>query len=218
MPTQLGDQQKPPGIPIIGVAGGIASGKSLVTEQLEALGARVIVADAAAHDVLKLEEVKQAARQRWGEAIFGPEGEIERSRLGKIVFAPPPAGPAELEYLEQLVHPPVRQIIRRQIEQLASDPRTRAIVLDVPLLFESGWNEFCDTVIFVDAPREARLVRAAARGWSAEEFDRREAAQLPLDRKRSKSQVVIDNATTKQAAQAQVECFWRSLKQLPRVS
>ena len=207
--------QNPRKIPILGVAGGIASGKSLVTEQLAALGADVIVADAAAHDVLKLEEVKRAARERWGEGIFGAGGEIDRPRLGKIVFAEPPAGPAELEYLEQLVHPPVRQIIRRQIEQLASNERTQAIVLDVPLLFESGWNVFCDTVIFVDAPRSARLARAAARGWSAEEFDRREAAQLPLDSKRSQSHVVIDNSSSKQSTQAQVEGFWRSLKHLP---
>lgn len=205
----------PRDIPILGIAGGIASGKSLITEQLQALGADVIVADAAAHDVLKLEEVKRAARERWGAGIFGADGEIDRPRLGKIVFAEPPAGPAELEYLEQLVHPPVRQIIRRQIEQLASNARTQAIVLDVPLLFESGWNEFCDTVIFVDAPREARLARAAARGWSAEEFDRREAAQWPLDSKRSQSQVVIDNSSTKQSTQAQVESFWRVLKNLP---
>ena len=204
--------QNPRNIPILGIAGGIASGKSLVTEQLQALGADVIVADAAAHDVLKLQEVKRAARERWGEEIFGPDGEIDRPRLGKIVFAEPPAGPAELEYLEQLVHPPVRQIIRRQIDQLASDPQTQAIVLDVPLLFESGWNEFCDTVIFVDAPREARQARAATRGWSAEEFERREATQLPVDSKRSRSQFVIDNSTTKQSTQAQVESFWRSLK------
>jgi dephospho-CoA kinase len=199
-------------VPILGIAGGIASGKSLVTEQLQALGADVIVADAAAHDVLKLEEVKQAARERWGEAIFGPDGEIDRSRLGKIVFAEPPAGPAELKYLEQIVHPPIRQVLRRQIEQLASSAHTQAIVLDVPLLFEGGWNEFCDTVMFVDSPREARLARAAARGWSAEEFDRREAAQLPLDSKRAQSQIVIDNSTTKQSTLAQVESFWRSLK------
>lgn len=207
--------KNPRKIPILGVAGGIASGKSLITEQLQALGADVIVADAAAHDVLKLEEVKRAARERWGEGIFGAGGEIDRPRLGKIVFAEPPSGPAELKYLEQLVHPPVRQIIRRQIEQLASNERTQAIVLDVPLLFESGWNEFCDTVIFVDAPREVRLARAAARGWSAEEFERREAAQLPLDSKRSQSHVVIDNSSSKQSALAQVEGFWQSLKKHP---
>lgn len=198
-------------VPLIGVAGGIASGKSLITEQLRSKGAAVVVADLAAHDVLKLEEVKQAARERWGEAIFGPDGEIDRPRLGKIVFAPAPEGPAELEYLEHLVHPRVRQIIRQQVDELVTQPQTRAIVLDVPLLFESGWNEFCDTVVFVDAPRDVRACRASERGWSEEEFNRREAAQQAVESKRQRSDVVIDNSGSKQAAQAQVDRFWQNL-------
>ena len=197
-------------VPLIGVAGGIASGKSLITEQLRLLGADVIVADLAAHDVLKLEEVKAAARERWGEAIFGPDGEIDRARLGKIVFAGPPAGPAELEYLEQLVHPRVRQVIRHQIEHLVSQPQTRAIVLDVPLLFESGWNEFCDTILFVDAPHDVRVRRAAERGWTAEDFDRREATQHSVDSKRQRASLVIDNSGSKQATQNQVADFWQT--------
>jgi dephospho-CoA kinase len=196
---------------LIGVAGGIASGKSLVTDQLRALGAAVIVADETAHEVLKLDEVKQAARQRWGEAIFTPQGEIDRSRLGKIVFASTPEAHAELEYLEQLVHPRVRQITHRQIDLLARDPQTQAIVLDVPLLFESGWDAACDTIVFVDAPREARVSRAAQRGWTAEEFDRRELAQDSLASKRDRSSVVIDNSGTKMATQAQVDRFWQTL-------
>jgi dephospho-CoA kinase len=205
-------QQRPERrVVLIGVAGGIASGKSLVTDQLRSLGAAVIVADEAAHEVLKQEEVKQAARRRWGEAIFGPDGEIDRPRLGKIVFAPPPEGPTELEYLEQLVHPHVRQKIGRRIEQLATDPAIRAIVLDVPLLFESKWNEVCDKILFVDAPRGTRLARAAQRGWTAEELDRRESAQLPVEVKRQRSDVIIDNSTTKQSTQAQVERFWQTV-------
>ncbi len=198
-------------VPLIGVAGGIASGKSLVTEQLEAHGAAVIVADQTAHEVLRLAEVKLAARQRWGDDIFGPDGEIDRSLLGKIVFAPTSQGPVELEYLEQLVHPRVRQIIHHQIEELARQPQTQAIVLDVPLLFESGWDRSCDTIVFVDAPREVRVSRAAERGWTAEEFDRREATQDSISSKRERSSVVIDNSRTKQSTQAQVDRFWQSL-------
>jgi len=203
--------EHPRRIPLIGVAGGIASGKSLITEQLRNRGAAVIVADLAAHNVLKLEEIKAVARERWGDAIFGSDGEIDRPRLGKIVFAPPPEGPAELEYLEHLVHPRVRQLIRQQIDELTSQPNTRAIVLDVPLLFESGWNTFCDTILFVDAPRGARLERAGERGWSAEEFDRREAAQLAVESKRQQSSHVIDNSGSKQSSQEQVDKFWQTV-------
>jgi dephospho-CoA kinase len=198
-------------VPLIGIAGGIASGKSLVTEQLQALGAAVIVADQTAHEVLKQAEVKLAARERWGDEIFGPDGEIDRARLGKIVFAPTSQGPVELEYLEQLVHPRVRQIIHHQIEELARLPQTQAIVLDVPLLFESGWDHSCDTIVFVDAPREVRVSRAAERGWTSEEFDRREATQDSISSKRERSSVVIDNSGTKQATRVQVDRFWQSL-------
>ena len=74
-------------IPIVGIVGGIASGKSLVAAQLERQGAVVVDADKVAHDVLKLDEVKTLARERWGQTIFDNEGQIDRQALGKIVFA-----------------------------------------------------------------------------------------------------------------------------------
>jgi dephospho-CoA kinase len=194
--------------PIIGIAGGIASGKSLVAEQLRQLGATVISADAAAHDVLELEEVKHLARQRWTDAILTSDGRIDRQALGRIVFAPPPDGPRERAYLEQLTHPRIGEIIRRQLVEVAG--RAAAIVLDVPLLYESGWNKTCDTIVFVDAPRSQRQSRAVARGWTAEEFARRESAQQPPETKRELADVVIDNSASRESARAQVERFWQS--------
>jgi dephospho-CoA kinase len=84
-------------------------------------------------------------------------------------------------------------------------------VLDVPLLFESTWNKICDTVVFVDAPRRVRESRAAARGWTAEELARRDAAQQSPDTKRKLADVVIDNSTTPEATEAQVDRFWQAL-------
>jgi len=198
-------------LPILGIAGGIASGKSFVTEQLERNGAAVISADAAAHEVLKLEEVKLLARKRWGDSIFAADGQIDRPALGKIVFAPPPDGPRERKYLEQLTHPRIREIINRQAGELASQGSAPAIVLDVPLLFESGWNKFCDKIVFVEAPPELRQKRAAERGWTPEEFTRREAAQQSLETKRNGADVVIDNSGSRESARSQVDRFWQSL-------
>jgi dephospho-CoA kinase len=201
-------------IPIVGIAGGIASGKSLVTEQLKGHRAAVISADAAAHLVLELEEVKAAARKRWGEAIFAPDGRIDRTAVGRIVFADGPDGTRERAFLEQLTHPRIRQVIDSQLADVAA-AQPPAIVLDVPLLFESGWNKICDKVVFVDAPHGLRQARAASRGWTADEFDRREATQMPVATKRQQSDVVIDNGGSLEATAMQVERFWRSLVDQP---
>ena len=198
-------------IPLIGIVGGIASGKSFVAEHLRRRGAAVVSADQLAHEVLKIGEVKTAARERWGDAIFGPEGQIDRTALGAIVFAPPPDGPRELKVLEQLTHPRIEQLVREQVAELARQERAAAIVLDVPLMFESGWNHFCDKIVYVDAPRSVRVARALARGWTEEDFSRREAAQESLETKRALADVVIDNSGSPESAQARIEHFWHSL-------
>ena len=201
----------PPKIPLIGIAGGIASGKSFVSEHLKRQGATVVSADEAAHEVLKLEEVKHEARKRWGDAIFAADGQIDRQALGRIVFAPPPDGPVQRKYLEQLTHPRIGEIIRRKLAELAEQATATAIVLDVPLLFESGWNKICDKIVFVDAPRSVRQSRAIERGWTREEFAGRETTQQSPETKRELADVVIDNSASRESAQAQVERFWQSL-------
>ena len=150
-------------VPLVGIAGGIASGKSFVAEQLERLGAAVVSADRWAHEVLKIEDVKNAVRERWGDAVFGADGQVDRPALARIVFAPAPDGPRELKWLEQLTHPRIGQLVRQEIAQLGQQGAAAAIVLDVPLMFESGWNKICDKIVFVEAPHEQRLARALAR-------------------------------------------------------
>ena len=198
----------PTKVPIVGIVGGIASGKSLVAAQLERQGAVVVDADKVAHDVLKLDEVKALVRKRWGQAVFGKDGQIDRQALGKIVFAPAPDGPRELKYLESLTHPRIGRLVLERVGQLSEQGSAAAIVLDVPLLFESGWNKICDKTIFVDAERTLRESRAALRGWTPEDFARREAAQESLETKRTQADVVIDNSGTPQETQHQIDRVW----------
>jgi len=195
---------------IIGILGGIASGKSLVSEQLTRLGAGLLDADAAAHEVLRRKEIEDAARRRWGEEIFGPDGHIDRSALAKIVFAPPPDGPAERRYLEGLTHPAIGQVLMDQARRLEAEG-VEAAVLDAPVLLEAGWGGLCDRLIFVDAPRQSRLERVLERGWSEEDFTAREAVQESLDLKLSRADATIDNRGSAEQTFAQVERFWQSL-------
>ena len=195
---------------VIGILGGVASGKSLAARQLVGLGAGLLDADRAGHEVLRLPRIKAAARARWGEAVFGPDGRIDRTRLAGIVFADPPGGPREREYLEQLTHPEIGRLLKQQMEQLAASGKPAA-VLDAPLLLEAGWDKLCEKLVFVDAPREVRLSRAKARGWSEEDFAAREGVQESLDFKRGRADVEVDNSGSPEQTQAQLERFWQSL-------
>lgn len=224
---------------VIGLLGGIASGKSFVAELFRQRGAVVLDGDRAGHEVLHDKEVKLAVRDRWGSGVFGPDGEIDRKALASKVFAPPtatadspsapnldkrgagqssagdgatssPPGPGELAYLEQLTHPRIAARLAQQV-QAAVENGAPAVVVDAAVMIKAGWDAMCDTIIFVDSPREVRLERARGRGWTEEEFTRREAAQEDLVVKRARADVIIDNAGTPEATSAQVERFWQSL-------
>ena len=107
---------------ILGLLGGVASGKSLVAQQLADLGAVVLDADRAGHEALRLPATEEAARRRWGDAVFGPDGHIDRGRLAKIVFAPPPNGLCERKFLEELTHPEIGRRLLAQAEGLRTGP------------------------------------------------------------------------------------------------
>ena len=195
---------------IIGITGGVASGKSTVARLLEKLGAGVLDADRAGHETLRLPQVEAAARRRWGETVFGHDGRIDRTRLAQVVFAPGPEGQRERLYLEQLTHPEIARLLRRQAESLAA-AGTEVAVLDAPLLLEAGWEELCEKTVFVETPRKTRTARALAREWNEEDFAAREGAQESLQRKREIADVIIDNSGSPERTQAQVERFWASL-------
>jgi dephospho-CoA kinase len=195
---------------IIGITGGVASGKSMATQQLASLGAGVLDADRAGHEVLRLPHVEAAARERWGDAIFGPDGHIDRARLARVVFAAGPEATRERNYLEQLTHPEIGRLLKQQAEAFAASG-VKAAVLDAALLLEAGWNKMCNTCVYIESPPDVRLARALARGWTRDDFAAREAAQESLDRKRTHADVIIDNSGSPERTQAQIEQFWASL-------
>jgi dephospho-CoA kinase len=195
---------------LIGILGGVASGKSEVSRRLRSLGAAVLDADRVGHAVLREAEVRQAVQRRWGEAVLDAAGEIDRRKVAEIVFAAAPESRAELTFLEQLTHPLIGQRLQEQLAELHREG-VRAAVLDAPVMLKAGWDRLCQRIVFVDAPREVRLARARQRGWTEADFAAREAAQEPLETKRSRADVTLDNSLTRQHLFAQVDRFWRSL-------
>ena len=192
---------------IIGLIGGIASGKSAVSAALARRGAQVFDADKIGHQMLDQPEVRDDLSARWGAEILDEAGRIDRQKVAARVFAPTDEAAADLTYLEELLHPRIRQHIETEIARLPDAPLP-AIVIDAPLLLESGWNEVCQVIAFVECPREERLRRAQERGWTPEEFTRRELAQMPIEQKRRWASHVIDNSGTLADLDAKVEQFW----------
>jgi dephospho-CoA kinase len=195
---------------IIGLLGGVASGKSFVAGQFQPLGAKVLDADRIGHEVLLLPEVRDGIRNHFGDKVFGENGEVDRKALGRIVFGPPPDGPRELLVLEQLTHPEIRRRLRAEADQMAA-AGVAAAIFDAPVMLKSGWDKICSSVVYVDAPEEVRRERALSRGWSKEEFEARETAQESLEVKRRRADFVIDNSASAEYTQSQIERFWHSL-------
>ena len=206
----------------VGIIGGVASGKSTIAEKLESLGAHVFDADEIGHQVLDESAVIDAARGRWGDEVVDSDGRLIRSAIAAHVFAHD-ASPAaiakaaqELKFWESQTHPRITRRVAEDLRRLAEESASqksgnRVVVLDAAVLLKAGWDGLCDQLIFVDVPQETRLKRGLARGWSAEHFAAREAAQLPLEEKKKKATVVIDNGGTLDQTYEQVLGFWQSL-------
>jgi dephospho-CoA kinase len=194
---------------VTGIIGGIASGKSVVSGTLRSLGALILDADRIGHQVLLNEDIKQQVRARWGDRVFGEDGEINRSLLASLVFAPD--SPNELQALEQITHPSIGAQIREQIAAARSSASYRMLVLDAPVMIKSGWYRECGILLFVDCPRWRRIEFARGRGWDEETLDRRESRQAPLELKRRMATHIITNDGTLDRLRQQVHQFWESV-------
>jgi dephospho-CoA kinase len=194
---------------VIGLVGGIGSGKSRVAEEFAKHGAWVIRADQLGHEALRDAAIREALVRRWGREILDETGAIARGQVAQIVFA----DEEERRALEAVLHPYIGRRIREEIDAANANPAVKLIVLDAAIMLETGWAEVCDRVVYVHAPRAARLRRLAdQRGWSAKEVESREEAQLSLTEKASRADSAIDNSDSPEQLAQHVAELLRQLR------
>jgi dephospho-CoA kinase len=177
-------------IPIIGIVGGIGSGKSFVADAMQKLGGYLVAADQLGHEALRDADIKAKLIARWGTDILDEHGDTDRRKLGRIVFA----HAAELKALESLVFPYIETRILEEITRARTRPDLKFIILDAAIMLETGWHRHCDKIVFVDASRKLRLARLKEkRGWDEKELQRRENVQKPVTEKEHYADAVIVN-------------------------
>ena len=176
--------------PVIGITGGIGSGKSFVASQLAQLGCGIIDADKLSKNAMLDAKILALVKQQWGDGVFDQHGQLNRKALGERVFS----DPNQLKILEKIIHPFVNQKRKKQREILFKDDSIVAIIEDCPLLFEMGLDSEVDVTIFVASDEAVRLQRVQSnRGWSEQELAKRQKNQLELDTKAEYADYVVNN-------------------------
>jgi dephospho-CoA kinase len=192
-------------IKVIGIVGGIASGKSTIAEMLESLGADLIDADKICHELINTKDIAHAITKRWGNHIQDNHGKIKRDALAEIVFS----DRKEISALNRIIHPKAIEQIKSRIAKLHVKAATKAIVLDAALLVESNLIDICDIVLFVDTKKNRCKIRVQnSRKWPLDEIEKREKFQGLLPQKREVSDVIINNNHSKKDTFNQVKDFW----------
>ncbi|MEC8896489.1 MAG: dephospho-CoA kinase [Planctomycetota bacterium] len=194
---------------ILGILGGIGSGKSTVTDMFATLGANTLDADAIAHELIEKEEAKATLRQWWGDEIITAEGKVDRTKIAEKVFS----DAAELVRLNNLIHPGVRKRIEEAIGEFTAknSEEKKLLVLDVPLLASSTLRDFCDEIIFVSSDESLRQSRTRLRGWSKQDLEQREACQVPENDKKELAGFIINNSGSLDETRQQVEALYQDL-------
>ncbi len=194
---------------IIGLTGGIAAGKSQVSSILKELGATIIDADIVAREIVQvgLPAWKQI-KDQFGEEYLLANGEIDRKKLGKLVFSDKKA----LEKLNDITHPAIKESIDHRIDKLKDQGYNGVLVLDVALLLENGWETMVDEVWVVHAPVEHRVERLMARdNLSKEEALRRINSQMSQQERLGKAHKIIYNTSSFAHIRKQVEDIWNRI-------
>lgn len=183
---------------IIGLTGGMGCGKTTAAARFLEEGYHVLDTDAVVHQLLAGDtEVKEAVKKRFGASILDPSGAIDRRALGARVFAEE----RELEWLEKLLHPRVREIWRGEVSRQKDKPW----VIQIPLLFEKKLEQFVDLTVCVGASAETQRRRLLRRGFSDEEIVRRISRQLPIEEKTARADVFLLNDGSLEFLREQVD-------------
>lgn len=194
---------------VVGLTGGIAAGKSTVARRLAELGAVVIDADHLAREAVTPGSRGLAAIvERFGNAVLGDDGSLDRAALGRIVFADEEARRA----LNGIVHPEVRRLYAEAVADARANDPDAVIVYDVPLLAEARAVDEFGTIVVVDAPADVRIARLVElRGMDREEAENRVGSQVSDADRRAMADVIIDSAGTIDETIAQTDALWRRL-------
>lgn len=194
---------------VIGLTGGIASGKSTVSKMLVDLGAAVIDADRIAREVMKKgTPVWQKVREAFGDEYLLPNGEIDRKKLGEFVFSNDKA----LKTLNSITHPAIYDEILSEIERLKAKGQSKAIVVDAALLIEAGLCDIVDEVWLVVVDRESQIMRLMRRnGLTRQQALNRINSQMDQDMKKRYADRVIDNSYDVEHIRKQVKQLWEEL-------
>lgn len=194
--------------PVVGLVGAIGAGKSAAGRCFAQRGGHVIDADALGHEALRQPEVATALVTLWGEKVLREDGTLDRRAIGRIVFS----DPRQRNALEATVFPHIQDRTRAEIAAAQANPAVTFVVLDAAVLLEAGWGELVDALVYVDAPRDLRLARLAARsGWDEAELAAREAAQWPAERKKEKATAVVVNDAGRTELQERVDRVLKTL-------
>lgn len=203
----------------IGLTGGIAAGKSTVAAMLREKGAAVVDTDTIAHRVMApAGPAYPAVVEAFGRDVLGPAGEIDRRRLGDLVFRDPEA----LERLNRAVHPHVRRAWRDEVARIeaaagAAGADAAIVVVVIPLLYEVGAQDEFDAVVAVVCSESTAIERMRTRGLNEEQARRRLAAQLPMHEKAERADYVLFNDFDLPILADQADRLWRRLWNLPEV-
>lgn len=191
----------------IGLTGGIAAGKSTVSRMLTDRGAALVDLDQIAREVVTPGQAAlRLIAERFGPAVLNADGTLNRARLGEIVFS----DEAERKALEAITHPAIRARMLERMEAFQSERPERLVVVDVPLLYESGLQSYFEQIMVVYVPRSVQLERLMKRnGLSEEEANRRIGAQMDIEEKKRMADIVIDNSGSLDETERQVDRFWR---------
>ncbi len=195
----------------VGITGGLATGKSLVTRLLEEQGAVVFSADQAARAVLSPHGQTLARISRsFGTDVLLPDGGLNRTLLGQRVFA----DTEQRETLNRILHPPIMRLLRAQMDACREDlPRNTVVVVEVPLLFETKMQMWFERIVVVTASLEVQVTRLKARNLLEEEDARRRiGAQMPLEYKAAQADYVIANEGFAPDIRQAVAALWRDLQ------
>jgi dephospho-CoA kinase len=195
---------------LVGLTGGVATGKSTVAAMFQRCGAVVIDADALAREVVTpgTPAWREIIRQ-FGKGILSPDRTINRQALGALVFQ----NKSKLRRLEQIIHPRVAREQARLTKQAATEDPNAVVMYDVPLLFEAGIDKRVDTIIVVTADRETQIKRLRQRnGLTRAEALRRIQSQMPLTKKRHLAQYVVDGRTPLKMLAPRILALYKTLQ------